>query len=1291
MLNLLIVKLLSIGTVCGQCKMVGQQLKDGHTPDEGGCCAIYAGRAYLSNYLLPETMLNTIDQSVNPAASSLDFFGTNILAVSNKKQLLQFMRIAMKQRLHYADFVLFELKELADQYELFLTGNSAGEYEADLAHISIPSKDDLFRYLSKIHSPTRFEIEQMLESENVSFFIRELARMGFSSFKALPVPCEGRSTFLLLLLSRTENGQTDKNEVLDILALQLSGCLHHLRTAENVRQLAFEKEVLLSIIDDSTAVTAGGSFLAKIRERLKILVHFDDILVTGVETDKRGHFLLMSSLEVHRKTANNGSLHVCFDANDAILTEIIQSEDPVVFEAETLQDTSYGKSFYDLFGGAPIRQIIGIVLKSAGKENGILYLTNASSASYNPNDFRMIKGIAGHINLAVANLLSNALIHERDAEKAVLLALSSDIAIIKDQKQLLQVLQSKIKQLLPFNDICITLYNYDSNTHFAFLYSSEEKRRSHPDFVDTSEIHSPIADGVVNETIQSDHPVIFKIDELLKNEFVPEYVKFYKKTGIEEFVGVSMRNKDGIFGGLYVFSEIKNNYHPRQFGLIKGIANQLASTVSNLLAYEEIARKEKEKSVLLAISNDMATIKNKGDLLKVLHRRLTTMFYFDHGLIALTDNSRQLYSGNIFDPSAKCIEHPDYRRLAKLEYPLNDSLMKQVIAAESPVVFEIEMLIQSNDCPGYVLMNYDCGMREIVYTKLQSGNELIGFLILFSDIRNSFPAPKLELIKGLSYQLSNAVANIIASEEILNRERDKSVLLSISNDLAAVRNNADLYQVLDERLRNIFPYDHLLVGRISDDGNWFSASLLDPKSKAKDHPDYHEITAGKVNVNDEMIDVAFSSGRPMIFNLEDQLKKGALPLYLKINYSSGIREVVLIGLSNGQRKIGLLAIFSSQVNQVTFSHLNLIHGMSSQLATAIANILANDRIEQQVNEISEFKKQLEEENLYLQEEMQINNNYSEIIGETPVLQQVFQLVSSVASTTSSVLILGETGTGKELIARAIHNSSPRKDKLMVKVNCATLPANLIESELFGHEKGSFTGATDKRIGKFELANNSTLFLDEIGEMPLDLQVKLLRALQEKEIERVGGRVVIKTDVRIIAATNRDLQKEVLAGNFRSDLYFRLNVFPIHIPPLRERKDDIPLLANHFLLKHAKKAGKKIVGFSSRVMKELNAYNWPGNVRELEHLIERSILLTTQQVINQLHLPAAEKEEMGLHLSLNNIRTIDDVEREHIMGVLKLCKGKVAGTGGAAQALKIPSTTLNSKIKRLGIKKEYMTE
>jgi transcriptional regulator with GAF, ATPase, and Fis domain len=299
---------------------------------------------------------------------------------------------------------------------------------------------------------------------------------------------------------------------------------------------------------------------------------------------------------------------------------------------------------------------------------------------------------------------------------------------------------------------------------------------------------------------------------------------------------------------------------------------------------------------------------------------------------------------------------------------------------------------------------------------------------------------------------------------------------------------------------------------------------------------------------------------------------------------------------------------------------------------------------------------------------------------------VLDHINTVSPLDTSVLILGESGTGKERIAKSIHSLSGRLNKPLVVVNCASLPANLIESELFGHEKGAFTGALEKRTGKFEMADGGTIFLDEIGELPIDLQVKLLRVLQEQEIERLGGKGPIKIDVRIIAATNRNLEKEMEEGRFRLDLYYRLFVFPIIIPSLRERIDDIPALANHFISYYSKKYKKTINGISAGAMAQMLDYAWPGNVRELEHFIERTILLSKTPVIEQILLPkhpvnkTSAEPEAGARM-----KTIDENERDYIITVLKNCNGRIRGASGAAAVMGLPPTTLHSKMKRLGIK------
>ena len=310
----------------------------------------------------------------------------------------------------------------------------------------------------------------------------------------------------------------------------------------------------------------------------------------------------------------------------------------------------------------------------------------------------------------------------------------------------------------------------------------------------------------------------------------------------------------------------------------------------------------------------------------------------------------------------------------------------------------------------------------------------------------------------------------------------------------------------------------------------------------------------------------------------------------------------------------------------------------------------------------------------------IDKDLKTLIGRSKVITGLLEQVDIIANTDISVLIMGESGTGKELIAKSIHSSSNRKNKPFIVVNCSALPANLIESELFGHEKGSFTGANEKRIGKFEQAEGGTIFLDEIGELPLDMQVKFLRVLQEKESEPIGGKIK-KLNVRIIAATNRNLEEEIAMGRFRLDLFYRLNVFPVTLPPLRDRRTDIPLLANHFLQYYSKENDKNITGFSERALTELVNYSWPGNVRELENLIYRSVILNKGTVIELVGLP-----QSIAGTPVDKIRTMEENEREHILTVLKKCDWKISGSGGAAEYLDIHVSTLNARIKKLGIKK-----
>lgn len=534
-----------------------------------------------------------------------------------------------------------------------------------------------------------------------------------------------------------------------------------------------------------------------------------------------------------------------------------------------------------------------------------------------------------------------------------------------------------------------------------------------------------------------------------------------------------------------------------------------------------------------------------------------------------------------------------------------------------------------------------------------------------------------------------AEKNAFLKKKIAQKERENKVLLSLSNSIASIRNKLDLFEVIDQKLKKLFNFDDFVICLINEDQQTHSAFIYNQKEDFLQTAGIAPESSKKYTLDDGMCKAMIASDKPIVFNVEEVLAWDDAPAWLGFWHNKGIKEMIGLKMIDRNGCIGFFYLYTKITNSISNIYFDLLYGISLQISIAISNILANEKIAQQFKEINEYKEKLEGEKIYLKEEIDNKYHHAEIIGQSSSLKEVFHLINQVAATDSTVLILGETGTGKELVARAIHNASPRSKALMVKINCAALPANLAESELFGHEKGSFTGATERRLGKFELAHNGTLFLDEIGELSLDIQVKLLRALQEKEIERIGGKTVIKTNVRIIAATNRNLASEVEKGNFRSDLYYRLNVFPISIPRLRERLEDIPYLAAHFIERIAKKTGRNVNAISKSALNKLMAYPWPGNIRELEHLIERSMLLAQGDILKEIHLPKIDIAEITSQGTEQKIKTIFENERDHILSILKRCNGKISGPGGAAEILNIPATTLNSKIKKFKIKRAHV--
>ena len=392
-----------------------------------------------------------------------------------------------------------------------------------------------------------------------------------------------------------------------------------------------------------------------------------------------------------------------------------------------------------------------------------------------------------------------------------------------------------------------------------------------------------------------------------------------------------------------------------------------------------------------------------------------------------------------------------------------------------------------------------------------------------------------------------------------------------------------------------------------------------------------------------------------------------------------LRSKLVVYFKNATGKTVFVSFYSGENEGYNVNHLKIVQDVEKNLLELF-----------QTNVTSKMPISVEKER---SQDTRQKTGFEGIIGASSSLLQVLDSIDLVAAAPISVLILGESGTGKEQVSKAIHKRSNRASKPFIVVNCAALPADLIESELFGHEKGAFTGATDRRAGKFEAADGGTIFLDEIGELPLEAQVKLLRVLQEQEFERVGSSMTIRVNVRVIAATNRNMEKEVAEGRMRLDLYYRLNVFPIELPALRDRKEDIPLLAEHFIAKFSEKMNRNVKNISPTALAQLTSYNWPGNIRELEHLLERSTLMAKGDTVETVQLPTSSKSPQKVFQNDNSpsntgVKTLEQLEKDHILQVLKMSNGKINGPGGAAEILGLPASTLNVKLKKYGISRDF---
>jgi len=669
--------------------------------------------------------------------------------------------------------------------------------------------------------------------------------------------------------------------------------------------------------------------------------------------------------------------------------------------------------------------------------------------------------------------------------------------------------------------------------------------------------------------------------------------------------------------------------------------------------------------MLLDVSHATASHRDLKSLLDDLAGLLRRVARFDRLALVLHDPERDLMR-------LHTIVSLEPTFITDLELPVAESPAGLVWQTQRPLV--VSRIDAETRFPEVTRILRAEGMRSFCVLPLTTSLRRLGGLSFASQDEDAFSDSDVEVLQELTNQVALAVDNTLhheaaqhAQQQLAWKRNRLELLLEVNNALVSNLEPRALFSAIATCLRRVVAHDYTSLAVYDRERNAFDMWAIEFAGKGliKEHM--------FVPVEGSPAGRAFTVGRPARFGradlaaLDSEVARALL--------AEGIQSMCSVPLTVHDRRLGTLSVGRLGGEPFTDCDAELLASVASQVAFSVENALA-------FQEIAQLKDKLAAEKVYLENEIRTEYNFEDVIGESSALKRVLRQVETVAPTDSTVLICGETGTGKELIARAIHDLSRRRERTFVKLNCAAIPTGLLESELFGHERGAFTGAIAQRIGRFELADRGTLFLDEVGDIPLELQPKLLRVLQEQEFERLGSTRTKRVDVRVVAATNRNLEDMVAAGTFRNDLYYRLNVFPVTLPPLRERPEDIPPLVRYFVQKFARRMNRRIETIPADAMMALSRYAWPGNVRELENAVERAVILTSGPT---LRVPMSEFRDRPVVPSAS-VATLEATEREAILRALHETNWVLGGPRGAAARLGLKRTTLQSRIQKLGIER-----
>jgi formate hydrogenlyase transcriptional activator len=862
----------------------------------------------------------------------------------------------------------------------------------------------------------------------------------------------------------------------------------------------------------------------------------------------------------------------------------------------------------------------------------------------------------------------------------LLMQVSEAIATHRDLTALCHDLAKRLPGIVPFEYIALFLHEPDRNVMRIHMLGTADAESIPPGMeVPVGESFS----GLVHTTQQ---PVIVKsLDEAAR---FPIATSLMQTIGAQSFCMLPLTTTVRPLGAMGFGSSSPRGFAESDREFLQLVVKQVGVAVDNVL-HDESARavqaqlsQERDRlQLLLEVSESIASHRNLDVLFRDLAERLPRVVPFDYINLLLHDPARDVMRLHIL------VAPDDSTIQPGLELPVDGSMSGLVWTTQQPVV--VEDLDAEQRFPLLKPMLQENGVQSLCSVPLTTALRRLGTLGFGSLTRRVYQEADVDFMQQVASQVAVAVDNVLhdesaqSAQQQLLRDRDQlRLLLEVNNAVVSHLDLDDVFTAISSCLRRVIPHEGSSLLLYDAESGRYRVHVL---VFAKNDSFVEEGRITDTRCARSPAGIAFTTRQPVRFEEQDLRSLCPDSAAAQRLLDAGVKSFCCLPLLSHDRVLGTLNVGSTRTDAFSDADVGLLVQVAQQVAIAVENGLA-------YRQIAELKEKLNTEKLYLEDEIRTEKNFDEIIGHSSALKQALSQVSIVAPTDSTVLIQGETGTGKELIARAIHTLSGRRARTFVKLNCAAIPTGLLESELFGHEKGAFTGAIAQKIGRFELAHGGTLFLDEVGDIPLELQSKFLRVLQEQEFERLGSNRTIRVDIRLVAATNRDLAAMVADRQFRSDLYYRLNVFPILSPALRDRQEDVAPLVRYFTQKFARRMNKRIDTIPADAMAVLARYHWPGNIRELENFIERAVILSRG---SNLEVPLAEFKPLNGGAAPAGAvaaegtpasTTLEDAEREHIRKVLEQSNWLVGGRTGAAAKLGMKRTTLQSKMAKLGIER-----